>query len=162
MGTDISPIQPSWVPPNVRFEIDDYNKEWAYKSDFFDFVHVRWISGTVKDWSTFYREAYRCCKPGGYIEHMDASGTVMSDDGSVDNKLHALGQWGPMWQEGGKRMGVEVDLHSNNFMENGLKEAGFVNIEVKDYKASFPLSTAFVCPRESNYGILAGSSLPMV
>ncbi|KAK1775504.1 hypothetical protein QBC45DRAFT_422123 [Copromyces sp. CBS 386.78] len=27
IGTDVSTIQPTWVPPNVRFEIDDYNKE---------------------------------------------------------------------------------------------------------------------------------------
>ncbi|KAK3348396.1 S-adenosyl-L-methionine-dependent methyltransferase [Neurospora tetraspora] len=133
MGTDISLIQPSWVPPNLRFEIDDYNKDWAYKSDFFDFLHLRWISGTVKDWYAFYKEAYRCCKPGGYIEHMDASGTALSDDDSLTN-VHALGQWGPVWQEGGRKIGYEIDLHSTNLMQNAMKEAGFVNIVVKDYK----------------------------
>ncbi|KAA8629964.1 hypothetical protein SMACR_12885 [Sordaria macrospora] len=138
MGTDISPIQPSWVPSNVRFEIDDYNKEWTYNSNFFDFIHLRWLSGTVKDWPALYKKAYQCCKPGGYIEHMDASGTVLSDDGSVDNKIHAIAQWGPMWQEGGRRIGYEVDLHSTNLMENAMKEAGFVNIVTKDYKV--PLS----------------------
>ncbi|KAH7636147.1 S-adenosyl-L-methionine-dependent methyltransferase [Sordaria sp. MPI-SDFR-AT-0083] len=137
MGTDISPIQPSWVTPNVRFEIDDYNKEWTYNSNFFDFIHLRWLSGTVKDWSAFYKEAYRCCKPGGYIEHMDASsGTVYSDDGSVDTKVHALGQWGPMSEEAFRKIGQQ--LLNNDMMENGMKEAGFVNTVVKDYK--IPLS----------------------
>ncbi|KAH7635873.1 S-adenosyl-L-methionine-dependent methyltransferase, partial [Sordaria sp. MPI-SDFR-AT-0083] len=137
IGTDISPIQPGWAPPNVRFEIDDYNKEWTYNSNFFDFIHLRWLSGTVRDWSAFYKEAYRCCKPGGYIEHMDASsGTVYSDDGSVDTKVHALGQWGPMWEEAFRKIGQQ--LLSNDMMENGMKEAGFVNIVVKDYK--IPLS----------------------
>ena len=28
-GTDLSPTQPSWVPPNVRFEIDDFKDEWC-------------------------------------------------------------------------------------------------------------------------------------
>lgn len=23
IGTDVSPIQPNWVPPNVKFELDD-------------------------------------------------------------------------------------------------------------------------------------------
>ena len=27
-GTDLSPTQPSWVPPNVRFEVDDFKDEW--------------------------------------------------------------------------------------------------------------------------------------
>lgn len=28
-GTDLSPTQPSWVPPNVRFEVDDYTEKWS-------------------------------------------------------------------------------------------------------------------------------------
>lgn len=27
MGTDVFPIQPSWIPPNVKFEIEDCNRE---------------------------------------------------------------------------------------------------------------------------------------
>ena len=29
VGTDLSPSQPSWVPPNVRFEIDNANDTWS-------------------------------------------------------------------------------------------------------------------------------------
>ena len=29
-GTDLSPIQPSWVPPNCKFEIDDAEREWTH------------------------------------------------------------------------------------------------------------------------------------
>ena len=28
VGTDLSPTQPPWVPPNCRFEIDDFSEEW--------------------------------------------------------------------------------------------------------------------------------------
>lgn len=28
IGTDLSPIQPKWVPPNCRFEVDDFEQEW--------------------------------------------------------------------------------------------------------------------------------------
>ncbi|KAK3400619.1 S-adenosyl-L-methionine-dependent methyltransferase [Sordaria brevicollis] len=137
VGTDISPIQPSWVPPNVRFDIDDYNKPWTYKDNHFDFIHLRWINGTSKDWSALYREAFRCCKPGGFIEHMDVSGTVSSDDGTVDSKIHAVAQWGPMWHAAGRKIG-QVFLDDSTMIEDGLKDAGFVNINVKDYK--IPLS----------------------
>ncbi|KAK3400618.1 S-adenosyl-L-methionine-dependent methyltransferase [Sordaria brevicollis] len=149
-GTDISPIQPSWVPPNVRFEIDDYNKEWTYKSDHFDFIHARWLTATVKDWYAFYKEAYRCCKPGGYMEHMDASGTIKSDDGSV-TKAHALAQWGPVWQAAGKKIGCELDLHSTDLMQNAMKEAGFVDIVSKDYKV--PLSPWSNDPKTKELGL---------
>lgn len=28
VGVDLSPIQPEWVPPNVSFEIDDFEADW--------------------------------------------------------------------------------------------------------------------------------------
>ena len=31
IGLDLSPIQPSWVPPNCKFEVDDFELEWTYK-----------------------------------------------------------------------------------------------------------------------------------
>ncbi|KAH1807053.1 hypothetical protein KXX35_009054, partial [Aspergillus fumigatus] len=30
IGTDLSPIQPHLVPPNVQFEVDDCCDEWTY------------------------------------------------------------------------------------------------------------------------------------
>ncbi|CCC05793.1 unnamed protein product [Sordaria macrospora k-hell] len=84
IGTDISPIQPTWVPPNLRFDIDDYTKEWTYKSSHFDYIHMRWLTGTTKDWTAAYKEAYRCLKPGGWIEHIDASGTGHKEAGFVN------------------------------------------------------------------------------
>lgn len=58
IGTDLSPIQPAWVPPNVQFEIDDCCDEWVYQTSF-DFVHVRGLYGCVADWDPFYTEALR-------------------------------------------------------------------------------------------------------
>ncbi|KMU72494.1 UMTA protein [Coccidioides immitis RMSCC 3703] len=58
IGTDLSPIQPRFVPPNVAFEIDDCCDEWVYKNPF-DFIHVRGLYGCVADWDKFYKEAYR-------------------------------------------------------------------------------------------------------
>lgn len=52
---DISPIQPGFVPPNVRFEVDDINKEWTFPRDHFDYVHVRSMLGVVPDWTKFYK-----------------------------------------------------------------------------------------------------------
>jgi cyclopropane fatty-acyl-phospholipid synthase-like methyltransferase len=31
IGTDLSPIQPVWIPPNCRFEVDDAEQEWTFK-----------------------------------------------------------------------------------------------------------------------------------
>ena len=32
LGIDLSPIQPGWVPPNCKFEVDDMELDWSYPS----------------------------------------------------------------------------------------------------------------------------------
>jgi hypothetical protein len=51
IGTDIAKIQPSAVPPNVFFEIDDAEEEsgWTYPDDNFDLVHFRSMKGAFRD-----------------------------------------------------------------------------------------------------------------
>jgi hypothetical protein len=56
-GTDLSAIQPSWIPPNCQFEIDDYNKDYGFENSY-DLVHTRELLGTVPDWVEFFKKAY--------------------------------------------------------------------------------------------------------
>ena len=41
---------PNRVPPNVCFVIDDMELRWTYQDNFFDYIHMRSLSGTVSDW----------------------------------------------------------------------------------------------------------------
>lgn len=59
LGVDLSPIQPLWVPPNVRFMVDDVESTWLHKSDHFDFVHARHTSVAIKNMPKLLSEAYR-------------------------------------------------------------------------------------------------------
>lgn len=29
IGSDLSPVQPTWVPPNCKFEVDDFELDWC-------------------------------------------------------------------------------------------------------------------------------------
>ena len=58
-GTDLSPIQPTCVPPNLKFEIDDAHFEWTWPEDLFDLVHMRCLMGSIKDWPRLYSQAFR-------------------------------------------------------------------------------------------------------
>lgn len=52
IGTDISPIQPSWIPPNCQFYVDDAEAtEWAYEN--YDLIHGRSLGGAIADWPRF-------------------------------------------------------------------------------------------------------------
>lgn len=135
IGTDISPVQPSWCPPNLSFEINDASKEWTFKPDHFDYVHIRFLNGAIPDWAELYKQAYRVCKPGGWIEHLDLSSVPVSDDDSIA-KGSALEQYGILFKEAGKRLGLTQTIAEDNLQENGLKAAGFVNLAVKEFKVS--------------------------
>ena len=57
IGTDLSPIQPSWVPPNVKFIIDDAEEQWVF-SHKFDYVHVRVMMISLYDWPRFVGQGF--------------------------------------------------------------------------------------------------------
>ena len=48
IGSDLSPIQPDWVPPNCKFYVDDVESEWTFgPHEAFDFIHGRTMCGSI-------------------------------------------------------------------------------------------------------------------
>ncbi|KAA8567514.1 hypothetical protein EYC84_007990 [Monilinia fructicola] len=94
LGTDLSPIQPDMVPPNCRFEIDDMTEEWTYPPNYFDFIHIRGLFGSIHDWNNLYAQAYKHLKPGGFIQHIEPSLYIHCDDDTVplDSPLHRFAE----------------------------------------------------------------------
>lgn len=58
-GNDLSAIQPDMVPRNCFFEIDDVRDEWVRPPNYFDFVHIRGLLGSIPDWPALYKEAFK-------------------------------------------------------------------------------------------------------
>lgn len=58
-GIDLSPIQPGFVPPNVKFLVDDAEADWLYSDNSIDFIHLRHMAPFIKDWPRLLRQAYR-------------------------------------------------------------------------------------------------------
>jgi SAM-dependent methyltransferase len=81
VGTDLSPIQPSWVPPNLRFIVDDAESPWLFSTSRpFDFIHARDLSGAIADWPRLLRQAHEHLRPGGWVELQEFEVTLKSDD----------------------------------------------------------------------------------
>ncbi|KAI1037553.1 hypothetical protein LB505_011442 [Fusarium chuoi] len=133
VGTDISPIQPSWLPPNLEFQIDDCTQEWTFKENSLDYVHMRFLVGSIVDWPGLFKQAYKCLKPGGYIESHEASPCIGSDDNSVSEDS-AMGQWGKIFMEGGRKLQRPFSVLEDNVQVESMKEAGFINIEEEEIK----------------------------
>ncbi|KAH7120643.1 S-adenosyl-L-methionine-dependent methyltransferase [Dactylonectria macrodidyma] len=133
VGTDVSPIQPLWVPPNVKFEIEDFTLDWTFPDDSADYVHMRFLYGSVPDWAALYKRAYRVCKPGGWVESHEGDPMGYSDDGTL-KEGSALAEWGKFFHEGGKKLGRVFTPLPGDLQEKGLREAGFVDIQFKTFK----------------------------
>ncbi|KAF7563705.1 hypothetical protein G7046_g392 [Stylonectria norvegica] len=130
IGTDISPIQPSWIPPNVQFEIEDCSQEWTFEHNSFDFIHIRYLGGCIVDWAAFFKEAYKATRPGGYLESHEASPVVYSDDGTLPESS-AIAQWGPLFIEGGEKIGRSFTIVDDGTQRKAMEDAGFVDIQEK-------------------------------
>lgn len=139
-GVDLSPIQPAWIPPNVLFEIDDITQEWTYQPDHFDFIYLRSLEGCVKDWDAFFREAYKCCKPGGWVETFHSDLRAHSDDGSVRPGMAIVAMYDYL-VDAGRRMGRPMDLLSQQTIMRSMRAAGFVDLQETNLKK--PLTGSF-------------------
>lgn len=135
IGTDISPSQPPWVPPNLHFELDDATKNWAFERNEFDYIHMRYLLGSIADWPGLLRQAFRCCKPGGYVESYESSCNFKSDDGTVVEGS-ALDQWGKVFVEAGKKFGRPFDVADTGLVRDAMEKAGFVDIVEWTFKVS--------------------------
>ena len=148
IGTDLSPIQPSWVPPNCRFLVDDMESEWVFSDkDPFDFIHGRTLGGSVRDWPKFFKQAYDHLKPGvfpfvlmydlcsdckqGWVEMQEFGSSVYSDDDPQLLKTPNIKYWTRLLTEVGLEAGKDFDPDLKRF----ITEAGFEDVLEDVYKA---------------------------
>lgn len=82
VGTDLSPVQPSWydiripsiqnhrsaarrtksyrVPNNIRFVIDDLESPvWSWEEDYFDYIHSRFMICSISSWPDFANKTFK-------------------------------------------------------------------------------------------------------
>ncbi|KAI5811870.1 S-adenosyl-L-methionine-dependent methyltransferase [Pyronema omphalodes] len=131
IGTDLSPIQPDWVPVNCRFEVDDAMLPWTFKDDFFDFIHCRNIASGVSDWNHLATELMRCTVPGGYVELCEYSITANCDDGTMKSD-NAAKIYNDYLRESMIKMGrPPPELAS---MKTLLENAGFEDVHISEAK----------------------------
>ncbi|KAG6069833.1 hypothetical protein E4U16_007325 [Claviceps sp. LM84 group G4] len=131
IGTDLSPCQPRWVPPNVRFEIDDATLDWTWNDNHFDFIHIRYLLGGIQDWTAFFREAYRCCAPGGWVESTEYDVELHSDDETTELEP-VLASAGDLYREAGKLLNRPFFLQE--IQPQAFEEAGFSEKRTVRYK----------------------------
>ncbi|OHW94774.1 methyltransferase domain-containing protein [Colletotrichum incanum] len=146
IGVDLSPVQPSYVPPNAYFQIEDIEEEpWSF-SQKFDFIHSRMNTGGVRDIPKLFRQAYKNMKPGGWIEVTDGA-TATSDDGTLKEDS-ALYQWNQFLSKGTEALGTPFG--SAPKYKEWLQGAGFINVKEVIFK--WPTNPWAKHPRHKELG----------
>ncbi|KAF4460802.1 UMTA [Fusarium albosuccineum] len=143
VGTDISPTQPSWVPPNVSFQIDDAQLDWTFEPESFDFIHIRALHGAINDWPKLYSQAYKFLKPGGWLQHMEPgialrcdNPAIKIDDSQLTISSSVFKQWSKLFYDAGDRLGRTFDI-TNKKMEDWAREAGFTSVVPKTFEIPY-------------------------
>lgn len=57
-GVDLSAIQPTYVPPNLKFIVDDIEGEWIYPPNSMDYIHMRHVAQTIRNKPQLLERAY--------------------------------------------------------------------------------------------------------
>ncbi|EXL78252.1 hypothetical protein FOPG_07427 [Fusarium oxysporum f. sp. conglutinans race 2 54008] len=136
LGVDLSPIQPNFVPPNCRFEVDDITNEWTYPDDTFDFIHARSMIGCIPDWTELYRKAFKHTKPGGWVESVELWGNSKCDDDTLKPES-PLYKWVEVFKKIESLTGKS--FFWDDKMQQSISDAGFTNVSGRRIKV--PIGT---------------------
>lgn len=131
IGVDLSPVQPHWVPPNCSFQVDDIRETWTFAEDSMDFIHIRALYGSIKDWPALYEKCMRHLKPGGWLEQVEYSADWVSDDNSIPEG-HVFRKASACYNGAGEQMGQTFCIWEQS--KDYFDKAGFVNTVEKRFK----------------------------
>jgi ubiquinone/menaquinone biosynthesis C-methylase UbiE len=124
-GVDLAPTQPTWVPPNLQFEIEDIEEDWLFSKNSFDFIFGRELLMAIRDWPRVIQQAYDHLKPGGYLELEMTYPKTYCEDNSIDLETSAYAESARLLFECGRQMNVpwEASLKwKEQFITMGFEE----------------------------------------
>ncbi|CAF3575257.1 unnamed protein product [Fusarium graminearum] len=127
IGVDISPTQPSWIPPNLKFQIDDAQLDWTFEPDSFDFIHIRYMHGAFDDWHRLYRQMFKALKPGGWFQHIEPDIHLKCDNAASVAENETFRQWAQLFYDAGDKIGRTFNI-TNGLMQDSARDAGFEDI----------------------------------
>ncbi|KAI4272083.1 MAG: hypothetical protein L6R35_006495, partial [Caloplaca aegaea] len=130
IGTDLSPTQPSWIPPNVKFEVDDCEEPWTFQEKF-DVVHARYLAAAVENWPRLMAQALQFTKPGGYAEFQDYDLEYYAEDGTLGQDL-PISRWITTLLQASRDF--KRDPCPGPKLEGWMRDAGFADVHATRYK----------------------------
>lgn len=114
-------------------QIDNCEQSWTFPDDSIDYVHLRYLTGSIQNWDFLFEQAFKCTKPGGYVESFEAEPRFKSDDGTIVEDS-AMAQWGKLFIQGGKRLGRIFTMVDDGTQRSAMEKAGYVDVQEHEVK----------------------------
>ncbi|KAI9781178.1 MAG: hypothetical protein M1839_006286 [Geoglossum umbratile] len=154
-GTDLSPIQPQWVPNNVQFIIDDATEEdWLYPPNTFDYIHTRVLLGCFEDFRKVIGKSFKYIKPGGWMESQEIMSTLYCDDDTMKDDW-PFAEWTRYGDSAAVSLGKPLRIA--NKLKRWYMEAGFVDVHEEVFK--IPVNPWPKDPKYKNFGRISEENL---
>ncbi|KAI1499049.1 S-adenosyl-L-methionine-dependent methyltransferase [Biscogniauxia marginata] len=127
LGVDLSPIQPPWTPPNVKFIIDDFEEDEWLNGSGWDLVHLRSMSASIRDAAKLCRATFEHLRPGGWMEWQEQHPWFQCDDGTMPAEGDPAAEFYTLAQSAFAKLGF--DGHLAPKLGQSLEQAGFRNVQ---------------------------------
>ncbi|TGZ77945.1 S-adenosyl-L-methionine-dependent methyltransferase [Ascodesmis nigricans] len=132
IGIDLAPIQPSYVYPNVRFELDDLELDWTFREKF-DLIHSRNMSTGIKNFPRYFKQMFDFLNPGGYVEMSEHDmNPYHCDDGTVPEDSAIL-RWARLTAAEMAKAGLCPHYTVDDY-QRMLTDAGFEIVKTLTFK----------------------------
>lgn len=154
-GTDLSAVQPSAVPANVQFIIDDAEEaDWAIPANKYDLIHTRVLLGCFEDFRHIIHQSFKHIKPGGWFESQEIYNRPYCDDDTMPPDW-AIVKWADFLDEAAEENGRPLGIAHK--LKGWYEAAGFVDVQEKVFK--LPINSWPRDPHLKNLGIWWGENL---
>jgi hypothetical protein len=117
-------------------EIDDFNRSWTWKEHRFDYIHLKNLAGNVADWPHLFGQAFKCLRPGGYLESHEQSlqlfrqGPIMHDT-TLDDSIEAIDSWNSVFRsmKDEPKVRRSFTVADDKTQWEAMNKAGFVDLK---------------------------------
>ncbi|KFA60047.1 hypothetical protein S40285_08961 [Stachybotrys chlorohalonatus IBT 40285] len=136
IGTDLSPIQPTWLPVNARMFVEDCEDlDWLHGS-YYDLVHLRGMASVLRNLDAVLNKAFAHLRPGGSIEFQEFGTQILCDDDTMEDN-DAVRLFNDVSFQGMRALGCRPMERKD--LEDALRTVGLVDIRCVVKK--IPIST---------------------
>lgn len=125
------------MPPNCHFHIDDAQLDWAFATNYFDYVHIRHMTGCIDNWRKLYSQSLLHMRPGGYLEHVEYDIQMRSNSipGGELPPDHIFPRWYNNFVEAGRQTGRSFEYPVlDRGMPKLMEEIGFEDVTHRTWK----------------------------